>query len=61
MQIETIDLKKIYTALGSDSIRAIQNALEMTGELILSCLRKIDSERLKFLNAEHIDFPYFKK
>ncbi|WP_423201991.1 DUF6968 family protein [Leptospira noguchii] len=61
VQIETIDLKKIYTALGSDSIRAIQNALEMTGELILSRLRKIDPERLKFLNAEHIDFPYFKK
>ncbi|EMS82504.1 hypothetical protein LEP1GSC074_4022 [Leptospira noguchii str. Hook] len=47
--------------MGSDSIRAIQNALEMTGELILSRLRKINPERLKFLNAEHIDFPYFKK
>ncbi|MCH1910715.1 hypothetical protein [Leptospira noguchii] len=53
--------KKIYTALGSDFIRAIQNALKMTGKLILSRLRKINPERLKFLNAEHIDFPYFKK
>ncbi|EMN00965.1 hypothetical protein LEP1GSC021_0924 [Leptospira noguchii str. 1993005606] len=26
--------------MGSDSIRAIQNTLEMTGELILSHLRK---------------------
>lgn len=61
VQIEKPDLKKIYTALGSDSISAIQNALAMTGELILSSLRQIDPERLKFLNTEYIDFPYFKK
>ncbi|AVQ12427.1 Uncharacterized protein XB16_2100 [Leptospira santarosai] len=61
VQITVSDSKNIYTALGCDSMSAIQNAFAMIGELILTRLRKLDPDRLKFLEARHFGFPYFQK
>ncbi|WP_230457322.1 DUF6968 family protein [Leptospira santarosai] len=61
VQITVSDSKNIYTALGFDSMNAIQNAFAMIGELILTRLRKLDPDRLKFLEARHFGFPYFQK